>query len=136
MAKRPDGLAALTAAFRDYDLDERRLRAFTQPVYYALGGRSNPDAYARPAQRLAGLFLISPWRPTPSATTSIRRTASNPMQSREPLGSCGHGERRDPISPRKPEDRDALRTIGRGPLCLPSVAQFNGPLADHRGLES
>jgi hypothetical protein len=27
-----------------------------QPVYYALAGRSKPNAYARQAERLAGLF--------------------------------------------------------------------------------
>jgi pimeloyl-ACP methyl ester carboxylesterase len=77
MAKRPDGLAALTAAFRDYDLDERRLRAFTQPVYYALGGRSNPDAYARPAQ-LAGLF------PDFTLETYAERHHFNPPHRVEP----------------------------------------------------
>ena len=32
------------------------LRAFDRPVYFALGGRSNPDYYARMAERLAAIF--------------------------------------------------------------------------------
>ena len=32
------------------------LRRFDRPVYYALGGRSDPDLYARIAMRLADVF--------------------------------------------------------------------------------
>ena len=32
------------------------LRRFDRPVYFALGGRSNPDDFARIAVRLAGVF--------------------------------------------------------------------------------
>jgi pimeloyl-ACP methyl ester carboxylesterase len=56
MAKRPPGIRALTAAFRRYDLDPGALRAFERPVYYALGGLSNPDYYGRMASRLGTLF--------------------------------------------------------------------------------
>jgi pimeloyl-ACP methyl ester carboxylesterase len=56
MAKRPAGLRALIEAFRRGRLDLDALRAFDRPVYFALGGRSNPDYYARIAERLAAIF--------------------------------------------------------------------------------
>jgi pimeloyl-ACP methyl ester carboxylesterase len=56
MARRPAGLRALIAAFDRGDLDLAALRAFDRPVYFALGGRSNPDYYGRMAGRLAGVF--------------------------------------------------------------------------------
>jgi pimeloyl-ACP methyl ester carboxylesterase len=43
MATRPAGLRAFMGTFRSSSLDLGRLRAFEQPVYFALGGRSNPD---------------------------------------------------------------------------------------------
>lgn len=56
MAKRPRGLRAFINAFDTADLDLDALGAFSQPVYFALGGRSNPDYYGRMAERLAGIF--------------------------------------------------------------------------------
>jgi len=56
MAKRPAGLRALIKAFDNGDLDLAALRAFYRPVYFALGGRSNPDYYGRMAERLASIF--------------------------------------------------------------------------------
>lgn len=56
MAKRPAGLRAFIEAFRRGRLDLDALRAFDRPVYFALGGRSNPDYYARIAERLAAIF--------------------------------------------------------------------------------
>jgi pimeloyl-ACP methyl ester carboxylesterase len=56
MAKRPVGLRALTSAFAAAELDLDVLRRFHRPVYYGLGGLSNPDQYARIAERLAGVF--------------------------------------------------------------------------------
>ena len=56
MAKRPAGLRAFIKAFDEADLDLEKLRAFDRPVYFALGGRSNPDYYARMAERLAAAF--------------------------------------------------------------------------------
>jgi pimeloyl-ACP methyl ester carboxylesterase len=56
MAKRPAGLRAFMNAFDKCDLDVEALRAFDQPVYFALGGRSNPDYYGRMAERLAEIF--------------------------------------------------------------------------------
>ena len=38
------------------DLDADALRAFDRPVYFALGGRSNPDYFARMAGRLDRIF--------------------------------------------------------------------------------
>jgi len=56
MAKRPAGLRAFIDAFEDQHLDLDALRRFDRPVYFALGGRSNPDYYARIAERLATVF--------------------------------------------------------------------------------
>ena len=56
MAKRPAGMRAFLHAFDDSDLDLEALRAFDRPVYFALGGRSNPDLYGRMAERLATIF--------------------------------------------------------------------------------
>jgi pimeloyl-ACP methyl ester carboxylesterase len=56
MAKRPAGIKALTAAFDDYPLDLEALATFPRPVYYALGGRSNPDYYGAMARRLGEIF--------------------------------------------------------------------------------
>jgi pimeloyl-ACP methyl ester carboxylesterase len=56
MAKRPAGLRALIDAFDKGDLDLDALRAFDRPVYFALGGRSNPDYFSRMAERLATVF--------------------------------------------------------------------------------
>jgi hypothetical protein len=56
MAKRPAGIRAFIAAFDKGYLDVAALRAFDRPVYFALGGRSNPDYFARMAERLAGIF--------------------------------------------------------------------------------
>jgi pimeloyl-ACP methyl ester carboxylesterase len=56
MAKRPAGVRAFIKAFDNGHLDLQALRAFDRPVYFALGGRSNPDYYARMANRLAAIF--------------------------------------------------------------------------------
>jgi pimeloyl-ACP methyl ester carboxylesterase len=56
MAKRPPGLRAIMAAFDNGDLDLEALRAFDKPVYFAVGGRSNPDYFVRMGERLAMIF--------------------------------------------------------------------------------
>ena len=56
MAQRPGGIAAFMGAFDGAELDLGVLAALPAPVYYALGGRSNPDYYARQAGRLAKIF--------------------------------------------------------------------------------
>jgi pimeloyl-ACP methyl ester carboxylesterase len=56
MAKRPAGIRAFIDAFDSGDLDLDALRAFDRPVYFALGGRSNPDYYGRMADRLSTIF--------------------------------------------------------------------------------
>ena len=56
MAKRPAGLRAIIEANDNSQLDLQALSAFDRPAYFALGGRSNPDLYARMAKRLAGIF--------------------------------------------------------------------------------
>jgi pimeloyl-ACP methyl ester carboxylesterase len=56
MAKRPAGIRAILDAFDKGDLDVKALRAFDRPAYFALGGRSNPDYFARIAERLAATF--------------------------------------------------------------------------------
>jgi pimeloyl-ACP methyl ester carboxylesterase len=57
MAKRPAGIRAFLQAFRTYDLDRARLAAFTRPVFFALGGLSNPDDYGEIATRLSRVFF-------------------------------------------------------------------------------
>ena len=56
MAKRPAGIRAILDAFDKGDLDAAVLRAFDRPVYFALGGRSNPDYFGCMAERLAAMF--------------------------------------------------------------------------------
>lgn len=56
MALRPAGIRAFLATFGTYDLDREALRGFTRPVYFALGGLSNPDDYGEIAQRLERTF--------------------------------------------------------------------------------
>jgi pimeloyl-ACP methyl ester carboxylesterase len=56
MARRPAAIRAMVSAFRTFDLDREALRRFRGPVYFALGGLSNPDQFAEEAERLAGVF--------------------------------------------------------------------------------
>jgi pimeloyl-ACP methyl ester carboxylesterase len=56
MSKRPAGIRTMMRTFRTYHLDREALAAFDQPVYFALGGLSNPDQYGEVAQRLASVF--------------------------------------------------------------------------------
>jgi pimeloyl-ACP methyl ester carboxylesterase len=56
MVKRPAGARAFIRAFDKGTLDIEALRAFHRPVYFALGGQSNPDYYAQMARRLARTF--------------------------------------------------------------------------------
>ena len=56
MATRPAGLRAFMQAVRSSTLDLVALRAFNQPVYFALGGRSNPSYFARMAERARAIF--------------------------------------------------------------------------------
>jgi pimeloyl-ACP methyl ester carboxylesterase len=56
MAKRPAGIRAFMRTFATYDLDRESLRRFDRPVYYALGGLSNPDQYGEMAERLSRVF--------------------------------------------------------------------------------
>jgi len=56
MALRPAGLTAVIAAFTAAELDLGSLLRFEGPVYFALGGLSNPDYFAETAKRLSGVF--------------------------------------------------------------------------------
>ncbi|MFI7743949.1 alpha/beta fold hydrolase [Kocuria rhizosphaericola] len=56
MLQRPGGIRALMGAFHTYDLDREALAAFDRPVYFALGGLSNPDQFAEIAERLGNVF--------------------------------------------------------------------------------
>jgi len=55
-AKRPGGIHAFIETFKIYDLDRDALARFDRPVYFALGGLSNPDQYGEIAARLARVF--------------------------------------------------------------------------------
>src|SRR5439155_540100 len=56
MSTRPAGIDGFLDAFDGYQPDLEVLRRFDRPVYFALGGRSNPDLYARIAVRLGAVF--------------------------------------------------------------------------------
>jgi hypothetical protein len=56
MAKRPGGIRAFMQTFRTYELDLDALGRFDRPVYFALGGLSNPDHYREIATRLSRVF--------------------------------------------------------------------------------
>jgi pimeloyl-ACP methyl ester carboxylesterase len=56
MEKRPAGIRALIDAFDGSHLDLDALRAFDRPAYFALGGRSNPEYFARMAGRLTEIL--------------------------------------------------------------------------------
>lgn len=56
MAQRPAGIRAFLETFRTYDLDRDALTDFDRPVYFALGGLSNPDDYGAIATRLSEVF--------------------------------------------------------------------------------
>ncbi len=56
MPSRLAGIGGFIAAFDAYQPDLEVLRRFDRPVYYALGGRGNPDLYARMASRLGDVF--------------------------------------------------------------------------------
>jgi pimeloyl-ACP methyl ester carboxylesterase len=56
MVNRPAGARTFIRAFATGSLDIDALRAFHRPVYFALGGQSNPDYYAQIAERLAAIF--------------------------------------------------------------------------------
>jgi pimeloyl-ACP methyl ester carboxylesterase len=78
MAKRPAGLTAFIRAFDAGTLDPDHLRSFDRPVYFALGGRSNPDYYGRMAERLGTLF------PDFTLERFEERHHFDPPQRREP----------------------------------------------------
>jgi len=56
MAKRPGGIRAFMKTFKTYELDRAALAGFDRPVYFALGGLSNPDQYGEIATRLSQVF--------------------------------------------------------------------------------
>ena len=56
MAKRPAGIRAFMRTFKRDDIDRDALRRFDRPVYFALGGLSNPDEYGEIAKRLGEVF--------------------------------------------------------------------------------
>ena len=56
MSQRPAGVRAFLQAFFASDLDLDALRRFNRPVWFALGGLSNPDYFGRMADRLGRVF--------------------------------------------------------------------------------
>ena len=56
MPSRLAGIGGFMGAFDAYQPDLDVLRRFDRPVYFALGGRGNPDLYARMASRLGDVF--------------------------------------------------------------------------------
>ncbi|MGH2456000.1 MAG: alpha/beta fold hydrolase [Candidatus Limnocylindria bacterium] len=78
MASRVKALESLSDVLDDYEPDWGVLRAFRRPVYFALGGRSNPDLYARTAERLRTVF------PDFTLDTFAERHHFDPPQRIEP----------------------------------------------------
>jgi pimeloyl-ACP methyl ester carboxylesterase len=56
MKQRPAGIRAFMRTFQTYTLDRDALADFEQPVYFALGGLSNPVQFAEVAERLRTVF--------------------------------------------------------------------------------
>jgi pimeloyl-ACP methyl ester carboxylesterase len=56
MARRPGGIRAFMRTFKTYELDHDALARFDRPVYFALGGLSNPDQFGAIATRLRRVF--------------------------------------------------------------------------------
>ena len=56
MPSRLKGIGGFMAAFDAFEPDFDALRRFHRPVYFALGGRGNPDLYSRMATRLRKVF--------------------------------------------------------------------------------
>jgi pimeloyl-ACP methyl ester carboxylesterase len=56
LANRPAAIRAFLHALDAASLELDALRRFDAPVYYGLGGRSNPDYFEAMAERLAGVF--------------------------------------------------------------------------------
>jgi pimeloyl-ACP methyl ester carboxylesterase len=56
MEKPPAGMIAFIEAFKVGELDLDALRGFEAPVYFALGGLSNPDQCGKIAERLSRVF--------------------------------------------------------------------------------
>jgi len=56
MATRPGGIRAFMRTFRTYELDRDALARFDRPVYFGLGGLSNPDQFGEIATRLSEVF--------------------------------------------------------------------------------
>jgi len=56
MPSRSAAIGAFLAAFDAFELDFAALRRFDGPVYFALGGRSNPDQFREIANRLSTVF--------------------------------------------------------------------------------
>jgi len=56
MANRPGGIRALMKTFKTYELERDALARFDRPVYFALGGLSNPDQFGAIATRLSAVF--------------------------------------------------------------------------------
>jgi hypothetical protein len=56
MERRPGGINAFMDTFATYDLDRDALAGFQSPVYFALGGLSNPDQFEAIGDRLAHVF--------------------------------------------------------------------------------
>jgi pimeloyl-ACP methyl ester carboxylesterase len=113
MATRPTGIHALTRAFRSYDLDRESLRRLRRPVYYALGGLSNPDHY-----RESSTTSLS--RCSRTGTTSTRRIEPSPGNWPARCRRSGSARR---VAPRHHLHRVGSRVRpsgGRGPNTRPS----------------
>ncbi len=100
MAKRPGGIRAFMKTFKTYELDHDALARFDQPVYYALGGLSNPDQFGAdrnqaqpclPELRARDIRRATPLRPAASDRARAARelTESTLASQRSPVSHTG-----------------------------------------------
>jgi pimeloyl-ACP methyl ester carboxylesterase len=104
MATRPAGARAFLEAFDKGDLDLEALRAFAQPVYFALGGAATRTTTAGWRRGWLWSSPTSPSRRSRSATTSTRHTGSSPGASPARCSHSGSGPNLAPVSSDDPHE--------------------------------
>ena len=96
MAQRPAGIRALMDTFRSYDLDRESLCAFDRPVYFGLGGLSNPDQFGEEAESLARVFRDFQLEVFPQRHHFDPPHRVEPKALASSLEVCGHAPNRAP----------------------------------------
>jgi pimeloyl-ACP methyl ester carboxylesterase len=127
MVKRPSGIRAFLDAFDAEYLDIEALKTFSQPVYFAVGGRSNPDFFRPMAERLSEVFADFTLETFPDRhhfdpphRVEPERLAGSLLALWRRSHSAGGSQR--PRRRGKPEEGDAERERPNGPRS--SVVEF------------